>query len=90
MKNLTKVTKVINQTLSHKTYMENPYRNIIIDNENKLVSVSFYLDSHPDSAEQVSYNETFEKAIPSANITGCVDITDDEDNHIRYALFSIA
>jgi len=83
-------TKVINETLNINTYMENPYRNIVIDRENKLISASYYLDGHPNAEEQTDYNTTLNTYMGLENITGCVDITDDKDNYIRYALYTYA
>jgi len=82
--------KTLTGTLDIKTYMETPFRYTKIDTENKLISVVYYLSEHQDFETQKEYNLSPKNPMNTENVTGCVDITDDESNYTRYALFTYA
>jgi len=83
------MTSIKFQNINPLTYMENPYKNIIIDLESKLISASYSLEGNPQykTKNEEKYLEDLAKLVEKYEVKAVKYIDTDENNHIRYCIF---
>lgn len=81
--------KVKKQAINVEEFADYPYRDILIDEKQRLIYSVIYLKGNDEfgDAFDKAYNKELEKITKEYNVTGVRDIYDDKNNYMRATLF---
>jgi hypothetical protein len=81
--------KVKKQAINVEEFADYPYRDILIDEKQRLIYAVIYTKGNDEfgDAFDKAYNKELKKVTEEYKVTGVKDIYDDKDNYMRATLF---